>query len=758
MMQFQTSLKGYFTVNLGLIMIWHGFIAATGATLWFFLDGRKEQRKQLVTARLSSKLFFMTAAAAITASVVLLYQLLSHQFQYAYVAKYSSSAQPLLYLISAFWAGQEGTFLLWALLTTVMGLVLLKKTTDYYAMSVVSGYGAFLFLLMIVKSPFEVTVSVPHDGAGMNPLLQDPWMAIHPPILFLGYAATIFPFALVISGLIRRNYTRWFDLGFSWTLFASCALGAGIIIGGFWAYEVLGWGGYWGWDPVENSSLVPWLTLLALIHGLLVQKHKGSLVRTNLFLAIMSFLFVAYATFLTRSGVLADFSVHSFVDLGINNYLIGVMVASSAIGFGLFATRFSQIKSPKLDMSSLNRELTLLLGLFALCVGALFTFVGMSSPIFTGLVGKASQVDTSFYNKVNMPVAIGIALLLGVTPFLGWTVDDSTRREERKIGILKRFSMSVALTVLSCIIAYVAGVRTVMQMVFVGTAAFALISNVIIAFRQYRSGWMSLGGPVAHIGVGLLLIGIIGSGAFDVTKHIVLKQGEPQSVQGYQLTFKGIDENNATKPSVLIEVSDGAQTYVATPKLYYSEYNQALMREPDIKIYPLTDLYISPVEIKADEHMHGQEGIYELTKGETKEINGYQITFARFEMGSHSDPGAMAVGAVLNVSAEGKNHEAVPQLVFNQRGERQMMPAELPILSNGTNGKEPPHVSLNAISVEQKKVFLELHGVGNESHVPVPLQLILEVSTKPLMMVVWTGVVLIIAGTALSFKRRISVA
>jgi len=295
-----------------------------------------------------------------------------------------------------------------------------------------------------------------------------------------------------------------------------------------------------------------------------------------------------------------------------------------------------------------------------------------------------------------------------------------------------------------------------MQMIFVGSAAFALISNVIITFRQYRSGWMSLGGPVSHIGVGLLLIGIVGSGAFDVTKQVVLKQGEPQNVQGYQLTFKGIEEHGA-KPIVLIDVSDGTRSYTASPKLYYSEYNQAVMREPDIKIFPLSDLYLSPIDLKSTGQPEGPAGTYELTKGETKEINGYKITFARFDMSSHGQPGGMSVGAVLSVSAEGVEHEATPQLVFNERGERQMMPAELPLLSKAANSTAP-RISLNAISVEEKKVLVELHGIGAEVREPAGQQLILEVSIKPLMMVVWTGVVLIIAGSGVSLKRRITAA
>ena len=431
-------------MNLGSVVIVLAFVSSLAAAVTFF------RNKPGSAAKVPMRLFYVTAGGIVVSACYMLYLLTSHQFQFTYVAQYSSSSQPLLFLISAFWAGQEGTFLLWTLFVALMGLFFLRKSddTDTVAMGIVSLFISFLTLLMIIRSPFRETVNTPTDGSGMNPLLQNFWMVIHPPVLFVGYAATIFPFALVISALRRRNYSRWNASGFRWSLFATVSLGAGIIIGGFWAYEVLGWGGYWGWDPVENSSLVPWLTLLALVHGLLIQKKKGSLVRTNMFLAMITFVLVLYATFLTRSGVLQDFSVHSFEDFGIGNYLVGVMIVAVVAGTGFFLTRLRETRSPKMDLSGLHRELTILLGVYVLCVAGLFVFFCMSSPLITGLFGKASQVDVSFYNKVNLPVAIAIGLLLGVTPFLGW-------REEPQSGLLKRLSMPLALTILSCVIAYV---------------------------------------------------------------------------------------------------------------------------------------------------------------------------------------------------------------------------------------------------------------------------------------------------------------
>lgn len=741
-------------MNIGQIGIVLAFLAGAGAAFSFARDGMVaaagRAKSPAPVGKLSRRLYALMSVAGLAASAALFYHLLNHEFQYSYVEHYSSRSLPFLYLISAFWAGQEGTFLFWALVASAMGWIFLRrsKVADPFALAVVSAFIAFLFLLLLVKSPFEILVPAPADGTGLNPLLQDPWIAIHPPILFIGYAATVFPFALVISGLVRRNYDHWVGSGFAWTLFAALSLGAGIIIGGFWAYEVLGWGGYWGWDPVENSSLVPWIVLLALVHGLLVQKAKGALRRTNMLMALLAFLLVLYATFLTRSGVLADFSVHSFVDLGINNYLVGVMVIGVLGAAWAFALRFRGLTSPSIGGAGFNREVSLVLSLVALSAAALFTFVGMSSPILTGLIGKASQVEPSFYNKVNMPVAIAIALLLGITPFLGWTREGAST-------VMRRLWMPLILTALSCVIAYVGGVTSASLLLFVGASAFGLISNAVVAFRQYRSGWMGIGGPVAHIGVALLLLGIIGSGSFDETKKIVLRQNEPKEAFGYRFTFTGVTQGNGLKPDMNVEVSDGRDSFFAAPKLYYGDYNRAMMREPSIKIFPLKDLYISPIDIRqtAESNLHGPA--VEVTKGETKEIGGYRLTFVRFETGGHAEDGTMSVGAVLAVTIDGKDHEIVPRMVINQQNQRQVVPANLPPMHEPTKGVAPPQVAMTWMDVDQKKIGLELMGVEDSAPVAGSAELMVEISMKPLMMVVWTGVVLILAGTAVAWWKRL---
>lgn len=742
-------------MNLGQICIYLSFALSLLAAWFFFAEGRQHVSGSMQSRRhpllSGSWMFRFSSGALVVASVFLMVLLLTHQFQYGYVTHFSALSSPTLYLVSAFWAGQEGTFLFWALIVSVMGLMFMKRsaTGDGYAMGTISLFVAFLNLLMMVKSPFEMLAEVPADGTGLNPLLQDPWMAIHPPILFVGYAAASFPFALVISGLIRRDFVQWRHSGFAWALFASVALGAGIIIGGFWAYEVLGWGGYWGWDPVENSSLVPWLMLLALVHGLVIERGKGSLRRTNILLALLSFILVLYATFLTRSGVLADFSVHSFTDEGINYYLIGSLVVGCGAAIVLFIMRFRDIRSPKVEFKTLNREITLVLSLVVLATAAIFTFVGMSSPIITGFFGKASQVEPDFYNTVNLPVAIAMALLLGITPFLGWT-------EERSSGLLKRLSMSLALTALSLMIATVAGVTTPVMLVFVGSAAFGLISNVIITFRQYRTGWTSIGGPIAHIGVGLVLIGIIGSGSFDDSTKLMLKNGETKDAYGYSFTFKSVSISDEGKTQVDLEVSDGRTSFPAHPKLYFSQFSQSMMREPDIKVLPLMDLYLSPLELKSQGGHNHETPTLQLSKGETNVMGAYSIEFVGFETGSHGQSAAMSVGAKLNVKVGGTTHELIPMMTMNELGQRQAVPVDLPSATNPNKGAIKPQVAFAGMNVEQQMVLLEFLGFEDHPEPAEVYELLLDVSTKPLMMVLWTGVVLIVGGTVIAFKRRLS--
>jgi cytochrome c-type biogenesis protein CcmF len=418
---------------IGRILIYIAFVSVLFATIGYYL-GFRGRRNLIPKARLS---YHISAVMVILASAFLLYLILTHQFQYTYVWSYSSTDLSTPLLISTFYAGQEGSFMLWTFYTSILGLFLMsyarRNGYEPEVMSVYSLVKVFLLLILIVKSPFEYIWEtwpgqvhegfVPPEGRGLNPLLQNFWMVIHPPIIFIGFAAMAIPYSHAIVALLRREYLTWVKPAMPWTIFASLALGAGLAIGGFWAYETLGWGGFWGWDPVENSSLVPWLIAVGTIHTMLVQKRTGAFARWNLAMSILAFILVLYSTFLTRSGILGDTSVHSFVDPGMWVYslLISIMVVFSGIGFGLLFARRKEIPKVKVESDLLSREYNLFLASLLLVIIAGFVIAGTSSPIITKILqGKASAVETSYYNKTTLPLGIIMALLIGLAQVMWW--------------------------------------------------------------------------------------------------------------------------------------------------------------------------------------------------------------------------------------------------------------------------------------------------------------------------------------------------
>ncbi|MEE9118337.1 MAG: cytochrome c biogenesis protein CcsA, partial [Calditrichia bacterium] len=274
----------------------------------YYIYHKNNQSNFLFLSRVA---FYFASILIFSSAAVLMWGIHTHQFEWQYVFNYSSKDMSIFYLTSSFWGGQEGTFLLWLLLGSIYGAFIISKKLNDEAlvMSFLVLVQAFIAVILIKKNPFanvwdvfpnHFTVGeVPIDGRGLNPLLQNPWMIIHPPVLFLGYSSTSILFAFAMSALVRRNFDNWVNNVFPYAIFVSLSLGTGIILGGYWAYTTLGWGGYWGWDPVENSSLIPWLTSLAFIHALLVQRRQGGLKKTNIFLALLTFILVLYGSFLT---------------------------------------------------------------------------------------------------------------------------------------------------------------------------------------------------------------------------------------------------------------------------------------------------------------------------------------------------------------------------------------------------------------------------------------------------------------------------
>ena len=412
----------------GVAALWSALAAglACAVTYWRVDRGRDD------LLPLARTFYSAYAISIFAASAVQMTLLLQHRFDVSYVNAYSSRDLPLHFLLSTFWAGQEGSFLLWCFWGAVIGFFVWRSAKEQEAPVMIVYLATFLGIVAILckQSPFKLLPPpVPPDGVGLNPLLQDPWMVIHPPVMFTGFASLSVPFAFAMAALWKKRWDDWVVRALPWALLTFLTLGTAILMGGYWAYKTLGWGGYWGWDPVENTSLVPWLFTAALVHGMFLQRSRKRHRKVNLLLASGAYLTILYGTFLTRSGVLADFSVHSFIDLGITAWLVSILLGFLALSVGAIAWRWRAIPVIEEEESAaLSRSVLFILGIAVFCALAFVILLGTSAPLLTRLSGNPSQVQTAFYNKTTAP---------GGSP-------DPAARRSRALRVMERIGISPA--------------------------------------------------------------------------------------------------------------------------------------------------------------------------------------------------------------------------------------------------------------------------------------------------------------------------
>ncbi len=717
-------------MNPGQVLGWIGFLASLIAGLGFLgaTGGRGD------AWRWGKAAYRVQWGSLVAATAFLWYILFTHQYQYQYVASYSSHAMPSQYVFAAFWGGQEGTFMLWALITCTLGLVLMRvrHPLTVPAMFFLNLPLVMLGLVTVMRGPFLTFPAgrLPVDGQGLNPLLQDPWMTIHPPVLFTGFSSLVVPFAIAMAALVRRDYDGWVRAALPWVVLSTAVLATGFIMGGVWAYKVLGWGGYWGWDPVENGSLIPWLSNVALLHGLLVQRATGSLRRTNFFLAVTSYVLVLYASFLTRSGVLADFSVHSFVNLGLNGFLLSFLFLTGAVGYGAVLWRTRDIPGPREPLGSFSRESMMWLGQLVFMLMAALTAVGMSAPLITKLFGPPSNVQTSYYNLVNAPLAIAMGLLLGLAPLMRW------RRQEAG-ALVKAALPAVLVAAAFALAAAIRGVRDAVPLAVMFAAAFALSANTVVTARGFRTGWKHGIAYLGHMGAAVLLIGIVASSGYGRSIQVQLPMGQERPALGYGLKFEGVRQGAEGKDRVLIAVSAPRGGFEASPALYWSDFNQAYMKKPHIQRYLTHDVYISPLEMVGGE---GQTSGVWFAKGETKKIGEVTYTFVDFDrqMGE-----VVRVAARMRAEIGGRTVPVRPVIEINmQSGIPNKIPDYLP---GGAS------VTIAAVDPNAGRVALELPGMARGASSDI---LAVELSTKPLINLVWLGAILMLGSVFLSVWRR----
>lgn len=794
---------------IGSIFLSAALVFSVIAMVMYFLSFRG-YKNTLNFARYS---YHGMAIFVMAASAFLWYAILTHQYQYKYIFSYSNNSLTTGLLFSSFWGGQEGSFMLWLLLTSIIGIILQSyssKRGDLEPRVMAVFTLATSFLLVMVspwfKNPFEYIWMTPifidaksinpqyfnlsflqnyiftdqqsnttyiqmskelyaalsqagvsvnqfiADGKGLNPQLLNYWMQIHPPMLFIGFAMATVPFSFAIAALMKNEYRDWVNQSLPWMLAGVAILGLGIMIGGYWAYEMLGWGGYWAWDPVENSSLIPWLIGVAAIHTMLVQKRSlkstngvGRYAKTNLILSILTYIFVLYSTFLTRSGVLGDASVHSFVDPGnlVYFFLVIFITTFILIGFGGIVYRWKYLEDKTVyDESLLSRELSLFTAAIVLVASAIIVLGGTSAPLF------GQSVDTFFYDELHLPIAIIIGLLNGLSLLLKWKTTNAK-------AFLKDSALSVILSIfITALIVILGGVTNPMMILLSFSSAFALVVNAEIAIRIVKGNLKSLGAYVSHIGIALFILGVIGSGAYSSTVNLDLVKNKPASAFGYQLTFTGYTpiENN-TKYAFNISMKKDNNSYQVAPVMYIAEYNNSLMREPAILNLFSKDVYLAPLgyEEGGDDHSHGD--VVKLKKGVITEYQNIKITFNKFDI----------LPETMQLMQEGKDFQMGAMLTLEANGKKE----EFELLRKSVSGQAVfteyssenagLKLQLNNLTAEMIEVLINPINDTQDHSMEKPKEevLFITASIKPYISLVWIGVVVMVLGFFIAVARRL---
>jgi cytochrome c-type biogenesis protein CcmF len=537
-------------------------VAALGLILYAALAGSWAAwrgRRRLLDSAVNA-LYASFAAVAVSA-VVLLAALAGRDFTFDYVARLTSRELPLRYTLAAFWSGQEGSLLLWLLVLTgaasaavALNRRLVRQVLPW-AVPIVAGVAFFLaFLLVFVASPFA-TQAAPADGAGMNPSLQNPYMIAHPPMLYLGYVGLTIPFAFAMAALASgRADERWIVATRRWTLAAWTFLGFGILLGAKWAYEEVGWGGWYAWDPVENAALMPWLVATAFLHSVMVQEKKNMLRVWNVVLVAGTFLLSLFGTFLTRSGVIS--SIHSFTQSSIGPFFLGFIAVAAAVSIALILWRLPLLRSQTRLESLVSREAAFLYNNLFLVALALTILWGVLYPLVSEAVrGVAVSVGAPYYDFFAIVFGLPLVLLMGIGPVVAWR-----RASLRSLGAQLVWPAGLALGAGALLLLGGAGSSPIGLVgysfaVFVGTTIVLEFVRGTRARKALGAGswWGAFssliarnrrryGGYVVHAAIVVLLIGAVGIGAFSTSQEQRLAPGESMAVGGYRLLYEGSAE------------------------------------------------------------------------------------------------------------------------------------------------------------------------------------------------------------------------
>lgn len=632
--------------QFGHLAIVLGFVAALLASISYLIKAlRPEERGWLGMGRWS---FGVHAASVLSVIGVLFFIMIKQYYEYQYVFAHVNEHLPRQFIFSAFWEGQEGSFLLWMFWHVVLGLILMFTGKKWeapvlFSLALAQAFiGAMLLGVytwgddpvkvgtnpfMLLRETMDAPIFAQADylskieGTGLNPLLQNYWMVIHPPTLFLGFASVTIPFAYALGGLITGQYREWLRPVLPWALFSGAMLGTGILMGGAWAYEALSFGGYWAWDPVENMSLVPWLVLVAGIHTNLIARNTGFSVKTTYVFYVLSFLLVLYSTFLTRSGVLGDTSVHAFTEMGLEWMLIGFIAAFTLLGFVPLVIKNKQFPSPQREEAVPSKEFWLFIGALILFFSAAMITSSTSLPVYNKIreyfepafVGRVIQDPVAHYNKYQLWIGVLIGLFSGAVQFLRWKEPNWKNHAPK---FFKHLGISLAAAgIFTALGALWINLYSWQYSVLLFFGLFGLFSNLNYLITFIRGNVKLAGSAVSHIGFGLMIAGVLASGLNKrhistnpfaqrglieeerLDRNIMLFKDMPMYMSGYRVTYeRDTFQGNNRIYSILFEKLDTTgqvlKSFHLNPTaLYDNQMQKVAAYNPSTKHYIHEDVF-----------------------------------------------------------------------------------------------------------------------------------------------------------------------
>ncbi|MBN3520772.1 cytochrome c biogenesis protein CcsA [Algoriphagus lutimaris] len=822
-----------FIGNLGHMMTIVAFVSAL-VTAYAYIQYFRANELEKASWRKFSRISFLIHGVSATLIAVSLFEIIyNHRFEYFYAYSHSSKALPVHYMISSFWEGQEGAFILWIFWNVILGAVLIKTNKFWEAPVMVVfalvqaflvsmilgvvigdlkiGSSPFILLRDATQAPiFQVNPDfVPEDGTGLNPLLQNIWMVIHPPTLFLGYASTLVPFAFLMGGLVMKRYSEWIRPALPWAIFSAMILGMGIIMGAYWAYVTLNFGGYWNWDPVENAVYVPWLILVAAIHTMITFKKSATALKTSIILVISTFILVLYATFLVRSGVLGDASVHSFTDLGLSGQLLIYMLFFLVVAIVLSVRAWKHIPSSEKEASVYSREFWVFIGATTLALMAFQVILPTSIPVwntlvesFGGISNMAPPADQiEFYTKFQLWFAVALSLLTAVGQFFWWQKMDKQKLKET---LVTPYIVSV---LISAVIIVLAKVYDWKYIIIILAGTFTIVANsVILAKILKKSTFKLAGGSLAHIGLGMVLIGIMfSSGYSDVIsinmsgltysnswedelnkEHVLLWINKPTQMKDYTVTYRGRQKKVVGVPEYvpakilettgLVNKSVALESYkdyfqkgdtvnlVLEENDYFkidyyqnntlqfslnpmSQFNAGmggLISSPDSKIYFDKDLYTYVAAMNDYEDPDWKEDeIYEVAPGEQFHVADFVTYFDGAEVLQELEDYVLQEG---DVAVKAKLR------ILDYDVEKVLEPTF--IIRNSQVGKIPLvdselgiKISLENILPEENKFVFKVNQYQKD-------YVVMKAIVKPYINVLWMGTIIMLTGFTVAIFRR----